>query len=210
MAQKYQVYYFCNMRVQYFRVDSIAIKEKKEKLKKYKNTSLFIDVCGAEVPFSKRSRSSDLIEFLHTLEGFKVVCIGVESIAMLGKNLPDILATTAIFNTLGITLKVDTLKIESLIHGKPNPVFMLLLKAFADVADMEKKTMVSLQQKGIAKAKKKGVYKGRIKGSVEPKEVLLKKYQRVIRSLSQGKTLRQTAKHCKVSLGTVQKVKKLV
>ncbi|WP_298475862.1 recombinase family protein [uncultured Maribacter sp.] len=198
------------MRARYYRVDSITSKTKKELEKKYKTEELFIDVCSSSIPFKERLRSKELLNFLNTLEGFKIDYISVNSLDEFGKNIHDILSTITVFNQLGLTIKIDNLKIESLVKGKPNETFVLLVNALTNIADMEKKTMLDLQKKGIAKAKAKGVYKGRIKGSVEPKEVVLKKYNKVIKVLSTGKSLRETAKICKVSLGTVQKVKKLL
>lgn len=78
----------------------------------------------------------------------------------------------------------------------------------ASIAETERETMLERQRKGIAIAKAKGVYKGRVKGSVESDKEFLSKYKEVIRCLKKGTSLRDTAKLCDVSLGTVQKVKK--
>ncbi|WP_291868725.1 recombinase family protein [Maribacter sp.] len=198
------------MKVRYSRNDSINAKTLKQLHKKYKNEQLFVDVCSSAIPFKERLKGGELLDFLNTLEGFKIDYISVDSLDKFGKNLQDILSVVKIFDQLGITVKIDNLGIESLVKGKANETFTLLIKALINVADMEKHTMLELQKNGIAKAKANGIYKGRVKGSVESKEVILKKYGKVIRALSKGKSLRETAKSCNVSLGTVQKVKRLV
>ncbi|MBR9853886.1 MAG: recombinase family protein [Algicola sp.] len=75
---------------------------------------------------------------------------------------------------------------------------------------MERETLLERQREGIAIAKAKGVYKGRLRGSSEPKDVFLSKYSNVQKRLKEGHSMRNTAKLCDVSLGTVQKVKRLI
>ena len=70
--------------------------------------------------------------------------------------------------------------------------------------------MLERQRQGIAIAKAKGVYKGRVKGSKESDDEVLAKYKNVVKQLKKGQSLRNTAKICGVSLGTVQKVKSIV
>jgi DNA invertase Pin-like site-specific DNA recombinase len=75
---------------------------------------------------------------------------------------------------------------------------------------MERATLRERQLEGIAEAKKKGTYKGREKGTVESREEVLDKYPEVVRYLKLNKSLRDVASRSKVSLGTVQKVKRLI
>ncbi|WP_299433026.1 recombinase family protein [uncultured Maribacter sp.] len=198
------------MKARYIQVESLPKTLEKKLQKKYKNQQLFIDCCIAATPFKERSKGKELLNFLNTLEGFKIDYLSVDSIDQFGRNLQDITATIKIFEELGITIKIDNLGIESLVKGKPNEIFVLLLKAFTNVFQMEKQSALKMQKKGISVAKAKGTYKGRAKGSVESKEVVLEKHKKVVATLLKGKTLRDTAKICKVSLGTVQKVKRLI
>lgn len=77
----------------------------------------------------------------------------------------------------------------------------------ANIAEMKRETILKRQGEGIALAKVRGTYKGREKGSVESIEDFLSKYKEVIKSLKKGNSIRDTAKICSVSIGTVQKVK---
>lgn len=124
----------------------------------------------------------------------------------MGRNLFDILSTLEVFNEKNITLKVDNLGIESLVNGKPNSAFKLIISVMANIAEM-KQTMLERQREGIKIAIAKGIYKGRVKGSKETDQQVLEKYKNVVKYLKQGQSLRNTAKLCNVSLGTVQKVK---
>ncbi|GBF18230.1 hypothetical protein C21_00387 [Arenibacter sp. NBRC 103722] len=77
----------------------------------------------------------------------------------------------------------------------------------ANIAEMERETMLERQREGIALAKAKGNYKGRERGSKESKEDFLSKYPEVIKQLKKGHSFRNTMKLAGVSLGTVQMVK---
>ena len=80
----------------------------------------------------------------------------------------------------------------------------------ANVAQMERQTLLERQQEGIAIAKAKGVYKGRIKGTTETDGEVMAKYKDVVKFLKMGKSLRDVKSRCNVSLATVQKVKQII
>jgi hypothetical protein len=65
--------------------------------------------------------------------------------------------------------------------------------------------------KAVAKAKLEGKYKGRKKGSVVSNEAILKKYSQIVDPIiSEEMSLRKIASTYGVSLGTIQKVKRIL
>jgi len=122
----------------------------------------------------------------------------------------DVLQTIDSLTKAGVVLKVDNLGLESLVNGKENPTFKLIVSVLANISEMERATIRERQLEGIAEAKKRGVYKGREKGTTETPEQVLNNYKEVVRFIKMKKSLRDTASRCNVSLGTVQKVKKLM
>jgi DNA invertase Pin-like site-specific DNA recombinase len=86
-------------------------------------------------------------------------------------------------------------------------LFRINCQVLANIAEMERNTMLERQREGIELARAKGKYKGRVRGSIESREEVLAKYPTVIKRLREGHSLRNTAKLSDVSLGTVQKVK---
>ena len=134
----------------------------------------------------------------------------VSSVDRLGRNLHDIISTLEYFNSKGVTLRVDNLGLESMTLGKVNPTFNLIISVMANVAQMERETLLERQREGIAVAKAKGIYTGRVKGSVESDAEVLAKYRDVAKFLKMGKPLRDVKSRCGVSLGTVQKVKQVM
>jgi len=192
------------MKSRYIRVSTSSQKLERQMYKEHPNEELFIDVISGAVPFSDRPEGERLLKLIEENE---VEYLSVSSIDRLGRSLFDILLTLEKLNESQTTLKVDNLGIESLIKGKPNAAFKLIISVLANIAEMERDTLLERQREGIATAKAKGVYKGRVKGSKETEGEFLYKYKDVAKYLKQGQSLRNTAKLCDVSLGTVQKVK---
>lgn len=195
------------MKARYIRVSTGNQNTARQLAKSYPGEKLYIDIVSGAVPFSERELGKKLLD---ELESNEIEYLSVSSIDRLGRNLFDILSTIEKLNEKQITLKVDNLGLESLVSGKPNSAFKLIISVMANIAEMERESILERQREGIALAKAKGIYKGREKGSVESEEDFLNKYQEVIKSLKKGNSVRDTAKICDVSPGTVQKVRNLI
>lgn len=195
------------MKARYIRVSTGNQNTGRQLQKSHPNEKLYIDIISGATPFSQRPEGKKMLE---DIEAGLIDYISVHSIDRLGRNLFDILATLEFLNEKKIVLKTDNLGIESLINGKPNSAFKLIISVMANIAEMERETLLERQREGINLAIAKGVYKGRIKGSVESDEQVLDKYREVVKYLKKGQSLRDTAKLCNVSLGTVQKVKQIL
>ncbi|MBS9773775.1 MAG: recombinase family protein [Tenacibaculum sp.] len=196
------------MKARYIRVSTEKQKIDRQREQGDQSEKWFIDVVSGAVDFKKREQGKKLIE---EIEQGTINYLSVSSIDRLGRNLFDILRTLEYLNEKKVILKVDNLGIESLVKGKPNSAFKLIISVMANIAEMERSIMLERQRQGIELAKQKGVYKGREKGSKESDEVFLAKYKGVQKELKLGvNSLRKIAKLNGVSLGTVQKVKKLM
>jgi DNA invertase Pin-like site-specific DNA recombinase len=195
------------MRARYNRISTANQNLERQLAKQNPDEVLFNDVVSGSIPFSERPKGSELLK---AVIGGEVDYISISSIDRLGRNLMDILSTLDTCNKFSVTIKVDNLGIESMVDGKPNQVFKLIISVLGNVAEMERTNILERQQEGIALAKAKGVYKGRVKGSVESDDKVLSKHKEVIKYLKQSHSLRNTAKLAGVSLGTVQKVKKIL
>lgn len=195
------------MKARYIRVSTGNQNTERQLEINHPNEKLYIDIVSGAIPFKEREQGNRLIQDIET---DSIKYISVHSIDRLGRNLFDILATLELLNEKKVTLKVDNLGIESLVNNKPNSAFKLIISVMANIAEMERETMLERQKEGIKIAIAKGVYKGRVKGSKESNEQVLAKYKDVVKYLKRGQSLRDIAKLCNVSLGTVQKVKKIL
>ena len=194
-------------KARYIRVSTGNQKTARQEARQSKDEILFTDIVSGSIPFEDREKGKDLMKAIQSGE---IDYVSVSSIDRLGRNLYNILTTLEFFKENGIILKVDNLGIESLINGKENSAFKLIISVMANIAEMERESILERQREGIALAKLKGIYKGRVLGSKESEEDFLAKYKEVVKSLKKGNSVRDTAKICKVSTGTVQKVKRLM
>ena len=92
--------------------------------------------------------------------------------------------------------------------GKENPYLAVMVSVLGVCAQMERENISYRLNSGRKLAIEKGVKMGRKVGSVKSKEQKQEEYSKVIRSLKAGKSIRDTAAICSVSISTVQRVKK--
>lgn len=211
MVQLFLFYIFdvnnYDMKARYNRVSTANQSLERQLAKQNPDELLYNDVVSGSVAFCERVRGKELLE---DIQAGKVNYLSVSSIDRLGRSLMDVLATLEMCNNSGATIKVDNLGIESMVEGKVNQVFKLIVSVLGNVAEMERENILERQREGIAIAKAKGVYKGRERGSVESDEVVLRKYKQVVKLLNEGFSIRKTAKLSDVSNATVLKVKKIL
>lgn len=192
------------MKARYVRVSTGNQNVARQLEKSYPDEKIYVDIISGAVPFAKRPAGEKVIE---DIKINKISYLTVSSIDRLGRNLIDILSNIEILNEYEITLKVDNLGLESLINKKPNSAFKLIISVMANIAEMERTNLLSIQKNGIAIAKALGKYTGREIGSVESDESFFKKHNEVVKNLKKGTSIRDVAKICNVSPSTVQKVK---
>ena len=92
--------------------------------------------------------------------------------------------------------------------GKENPYLAVMVSVLGVCAQMERENITYRLNSGRAKYIADGGKLGRKVGSVKTKERKQEEYSKVIRSLKAGKSIRDTAAICNVSVSTVQRVKK--
>lgn len=195
------------MKARYIRTSSLHQNEARQLAKQHSDEKVFIDKISGAVPFSERPAAQELLKAIAQKE---INYLSVSSIDRLGRSTLNVLQSIDSLTNAGVVLKVDNLGLESLVDGKENPTFKLIVSVLANIAEMERATLRERQLEGIAEAKKRGVYKGREKGTTDTPEQVLGNYKEVVRFLKMKKSLRDTASRCNVSLGTVQKVKKIL
>ena len=195
------------MNARYNRISTPNQNLERQIAKQNPDEVLFNDIVSGSVAFSEREKGMELINLI---ESGVIDFISVSSVDRLGRGLNDIINTLSYFSSKGVTLRVDNLGLESITLGKANPTFNLIISVMANVAQMERETLLERQREGIAIARANGVYKGRVKGTTETDDEVLAKYRDVAKFLKMGKSLRDVKSRCSVSLGTVQKVKQIL
>ena len=92
--------------------------------------------------------------------------------------------------------------------GKENPYLAVMVSVLGVCSQIERESLLFRLNSGKSLFVANGGRLGRKVGSVKTKEQKQEEYARVIRSLKQGKSIRDTAVICGVSVSTVQRVKK--
>ena len=92
--------------------------------------------------------------------------------------------------------------------GIENPYLAVMVSVLGVCAQMERENITYRLNSGRAKYIADGGKLGRKVGSVKSKDKKADEYAKVIRSLRAGKSIRDTAAICGVSVSTVQRVKK--
>ena len=93
-------------------------------------------------------------------------------------------------------------------NGKVLPTTAIYISCLGFCAEMERENIAYRLNSGRALAIERGVKMGRKTGSVKSKDKKAQEYSNVIKALKKGKSIRDTAKLCDVSVSTVQRVKK--
>jgi len=87
----------------------------------------------------------------------------------------------------------------------------MIISVLGNVAEMERDYLRERQKQGIEIAKAKGKYMGRLYGTRMTDEQFLKKYKEVVKELTENKqSLRRAALLGRCSLGTAQKIKRII
>lgn len=195
------------MKVKYIRVST----EEQNTARQETNAKLFsktyIDRISGSIPFAERKEAKKL---LVDIENGGVTEIHLNSIDRLGRSILNILQVVEYLNEKNINLFVENIGMFSLIDGKPNPSFKMIVSVLGNVGEMERQNMLERQRQGIELAKMKGAYKGRLLGTKITNDEILTKYKSVAKELRNGESLRRASKIGGCSLGTAQKIKSIL
>ncbi len=167
----------------------------------------FIDKCSGSIPFSERPEASKLLKAIKT---GTINHLEVKDVTRLGRNSLDIISTVDILKKAGCQLVVKDLGLSLFLeNGKINFAFELILSVMATLAEQERLVLIERQREGIEIAKLQGKY-NRIGKTAVTDTVTLSRHEDVQELLIDGKSLRKIAQLTKKSLGTVQKIKKIM
>lgn len=133
----------------------------------------------------------------------------VSEISRLGRSTKIVVNTIDELTNAGVNVYIQNLPLCTLnADGQPNPIAKMITAVLSSFAEIERDNIRYRLNSGRELAKVKGVKMGRKVGSVKSKERKQEEYGKVIRSLRAGKSIRDTAAICGVSVSTVQRVKK--
>lgn len=191
----------------YLRISSLTQSTQRQESKIKKGEKVFTDRVSGAIPFKDRPAAKLLIE---AIEANEINFLTVQEISRLGRNTFDIQETLEYLNEREITLQVENLgDLKSLVDGKPNPMFKLIVDVLANISQMTRDNIKEAQAQGIAEAiKDPSKYLGRPKGTGKPAQTLVDENKDIVRRLKAGESIRNIGKITDHSPTHVQKVKK--
>ena len=192
-------------KVKYIRVSTTEQNTGRQETNSKEFSKVYIDKISGSIKFSERKEASKLLNDIENISE-----IHINSICRLGRSIIEILVMVEFFNQKSINLFVENIGMFSLIDGKPNPSFKMIVSVLGNVAELERTNMLERQKQGIELAKAKGTYKGRLYGTRMNDDEVLAKYKSVVRELKNGESLRRAAKIGSCSLGTAQKIQRIL
>ncbi len=169
-----------------------------------------VEVYEEHISGAKRNEErAVLTECITYAVGNKVDVVLFSELSRCGRAVWEVLDTIRTLKDNGINayFQKEGLSLFSA-DGKENPYLAVMVSVLGVCAQMERENIAYRLNSGRKLAIEKGVKMGRKVGSVKSKEQKQEEYAKVIRALRAGKSVRDTAKICGVSVSTVQRVKK--
>jgi DNA invertase Pin-like site-specific DNA recombinase len=194
-------------KVKYIRVSTEEQNTGRQEVNAKEFSKTYTDKVSGSVKFTERKEAKKL---LADIEAGLVSEVHILSVDRIGRSIIDLLTTVEFFNQKSIKLFVENIGMYSLIDNKPNPSFNMIVSVLGNVSEMERNNMLERQRQGIEIAKANGTYKGRLYGTRMTDEEVLSKYKIVVRELKNGESLRRASKIGGCSLGTAQKIQRLI
>ena len=199
----------------YARVSSVGDRQSTtrqvEDLKRYIsfNDMELINIYEEKMSGAKENRPilTECIEFC--IENH-VNTLCVSEISRLGRSVKIVVNTIDQLTKAGVNIYIQNIQLSTLdSEGQPNAIAKMITAVLSSFAEIERDGIVYRLQSGRRVAiEQRNVKLGRKVGSIKSRERKQEEYTKVIRSLKQGKSIRDTAAICGVSVSTVQRVKK--
>ena len=169
-----------------------------------------VEVYEEHISGAKRNEErAVLTECINYAVSNKVDVVFFSELSRCGRAVWEVLDTIRTLKDNGINayFQKEGLSLFSA-DGKENPYLAVMVSVLGVCAQMERENIAHRLNSGRKLAIEKGVKMGRKVGSVKTKEQKQEEYARVIRSLKAGKSIRDTAVLCDVSVSTVFRVKR--
>jgi DNA invertase Pin-like site-specific DNA recombinase len=169
-----------------------------------------VEVYEEHISGAKRNEErAVLTECIAYAVGNKVDVVLFSELSRCGRAVWEVLDTIRTLKDNGINayFQKEGLSLFSA-DGKENPYLAVMVSVLGVCAQMERENIAFRLNSGRAKYIADGGKLGRKLGSVKSKEQKQEEYSKVIRARRAGKSVRDTAKICEVSVSTVQRVKK--
>ena len=204
-----------NTAVIYARVSSVGDRQSTER--QVEDLKRYVTISNMDLVYVFEEKMSGAKENRPILTECVDFCISnhvntlcVSEISRLGRSVKIVVNTIDELTKAGVNIYIQNIQLNTLDNdGQPNPIAKIITAVLSSFSEVERNLIISRLQSGRKLAlEKKNVKMGRKVGSVKSMEQKQQEYSRVIRCFKAGKSIRDTAKICSVSVSTVQRLKK--
>lgn len=200
----------------YARVSSVGDRQSTERqvcdLAEYARAKGYIVERVFEEHISGAKRNEErpvLCECMEYCLANKVNTLLISELSRLGRNVDEVLANVKYCKDNGLNIYFQKENISIFQEdGSKNPFLTIFISVLGTCAEMERENIKFRLNSGLKRYKENGGKVGRKIGSTKSRERKQEEYAKVIRSLKAGKSIRDTAIICGVSISTVQRLKK--
>jgi DNA invertase Pin-like site-specific DNA recombinase len=196
------------LKVKYVRYSAEHQKADRQLLKSGEFDKIYMEQVSGCVPMNDRLEGARL---MGDIKAGKVRELHINEISRIGRNVIDTMQSLQVCKEHFVNVVVENMGLQSIIDGKPNPVFEIISGVIAVIAQQERECMLERLEQGRIAARNKGTQFGRTRGSVESdKEFYTKpKVIQILKYLEKGEhTIREMALLSESSTFLVQKVLK--
>jgi len=199
------------MRVKYVRYSTDTQTADRQLIDTTKYEKIYQECISGSIAFEKRPVGGLLLK---DIRDGKITDLCVEEASRIGRNALNTLEVLKVCEEMGVNVVIENMGIQSLLDGKPNPVFKLISHIFSVMAENERELIRERCKAGMISAKKRGVHLGRKRGTTENDYEFLSKAKnkQILKYLTKADkkyTFNEISAIIGCSTKTIQKVKKI-
>jgi len=168
----------------------------------------FAEVVSGAKKVNEREAMSELLTYCDDNHVDNVL---IYECSRLSRRAVDFLQIVEYLNERKISVYIHQNGLETLLpNGEVNPIASLILGILAQFNSMERTLIRSRMESGYNSYRSRGGQVGRKSGYRKPTETMMLQYTKEISLLKKGISLRNVSAITKTSVGTLQKLKRLV
>ncbi len=158
---------------------------------------------------TKNEKRTVLMECLNYCTDNKINFLLLSELSRLGRSTLQVLKSLDMLHEAKVSVYIQNLGLYTLLpNGEVNPIASIMVTVLAEMANIERSNIVYRLNSGRESYIAKGGRLGRKTGSVKTVDKKKEEYKEAIALLRKGYSIRNVAKLAKVSVSTVQRIKK--
>jgi DNA invertase Pin-like site-specific DNA recombinase len=164
--------------------------------------------CFEEKASGMKADRPELLSMMSKVHEMGINQVWIHELSRIGRNPLQVMATIEELHKAGIGLYIHNIGLETLVNNQVNPMASFMVNILSSVAHMERQSIRNRMNSGFQHYIKAGGKVGRKQGQGKDEQVFISENANIIRLLKQGHSVRNVAKICDKSTGTVMKCKR--